>query len=129
MSERQLLQIAVALASLVPIVAGATGVLLGPDMVAAAAVPAAADSHYRYLSGLLLGVGGAFVTTVPRIEHRSTRFRILTAIVVTGGLARLLSLILHGYAGAPMLYALAMELCVTPALLLWQHRIARQPRR
>lgn len=125
MNERRLLQITVAIASLVPLAAGATGVLLGPAMVDVAGAPIAADSHYRYLSGLLLGIGCAFVTTVPRIERRGARFRILTAIVVIGGLGRLLSLALDGYPGPPMLFGLVMELGVTPALALWQRRIAR----
>jgi hypothetical protein len=126
MSERRALQIVVAVASSIPICAGAAGVLLGPAMVDAAAAPIAADSHYRYLSGLLLAIGIAFATTIPRIETRTARFRLLTAIVVAGGLGRLLSLLLRGTPDAPMLAALVMELVVTPALALWQGRIANQ---
>jgi Domain of unknown function (DUF4345) len=124
MNERRLLQIVVAIASLIPIGAGATGVLLGPTMVQLHATPAAADSHYRYLSGLLLGIGCAFISTVPRIELRGARFRMLTGIVAIGGFSRLLSLLLRGYPDAPMLFGLVMELCVTPALALWQCRVA-----
>jgi hypothetical protein len=104
-------------------------VLLGPAMVGAATAPVAADSHYRYLSGLLLGIGGGFAATVPRIERHGARFRVLTAIVVVGGLGRLLSLALRGHPSAPMLFGLVMELGVTPALALWQRRVARQSRR
>ena len=129
MNQRRLLQIAVAVASLVPIAAGAAGVLLGPAMVGFAAAPVAADSHYRYLSSLLFGIGGAFAATVPRIETHAARFRILTAIVVGGGLGRLLSLALRGNPSTPMLFALVMELCVTPALALWQGRVASRSRR
>ena len=129
MSERRLLQTAVAIASLIPITAGAAGVLLGPAMVAIADLPSTADSHYRYLSGLLLGIGCAFVTTVPRIERHAARFRVLTVIVVIGGLGRLLSLVLHGYPGKTMLFGLVMELGVTPALSIWQGRITKRARR
>lgn len=129
MTERRLLQIVVALASLVPICAGAAGVLLGPAMVEMVGAPAAADSHYRYLSGLLLGIGIAFATTIPRIEAQGARFRVLAALVVVGGLGRLLALVLHGNPGKPMLFGLAMELLVTPALVVWQARVAsRMPR-
>ena len=124
MNERRLLQIAVAIASLVPIAAGATGVVRGPAMVDFSMAPAAADSHYRYLSGLLLGIGCGFMTTVPAIETHSVRFRILAVIVVIGGLGRLLSLVLRGYPSTPMIFGLGMELCITPALALWQRRIA-----
>ena len=124
MNERRLLQVAVALGSLVPIVAGAAGIILGPAMVDAGGMPIAADSHYRYLSGLLLGIGVAFGTTIPAIERRAARFRLLTVIVVTGGLGRLVSLLARGTPDKPMLAALVMELGVTPALALWQRRVA-----
>lgn len=126
MSEKRLLQIAVAVGSLVPICAGAAGIVLGPAMVDAGGAPLMADSHYRYLSGLLLGIGIAFATTIPAIEHRTARFRLLTAIVVIGGLGRLVSLLARGAPDKPMLAALVMELIVTPALALWQGRIAHR---
>ncbi|HVH80190.1 MAG TPA: DUF4345 domain-containing protein [Stellaceae bacterium] len=124
MNERRLLQIVVAIGSLVPICAGTAGIALGSAMVDAGTVPLAADSHYRYLSGLLLGIGIAFATTIPHIERRTTRFRMLTAIVVIGGLGRLISLLARGAPDRLMLFALAMELGVTPGLALWQTRIA-----
>ncbi len=125
MTERRLLQIAVALGSLVPIIAGAAGILSGPAMVEAGGT-VSADSHFRYLSGLLFGIGIAFVTTIPRIERHTGRFRVLAGIVVAGGIGRLLSLLIRGAPDAAMLAALAMELVVTPALTLWQARIAGQ---
>lgn len=123
MTERQWLQIAVALGSLVPIIAGAAGMLAGPAMVEAGSA-VSADSHFRYLSGLLLGIGIAFVTTIPGIERHTSRFRVLTGIVVAGGIGRLVSLLVRGTPDAPMLAALAMELVVTPILALWQTRVA-----
>jgi len=124
MNERRLLQIVVALAALIPIAAGATGVVLGLATTEDTIAPVTSDSHYRYLSGLLLGIGCAFMSTVPAIETHRTRFRLLTAIVVIGGFGRLLSLLLHGTPSTPMVLALLMELGVTPALALWQGRIA-----
>jgi len=128
MIERRILQITIAVASLVPICAGVTGIALGPAMVDAGAVPIGADSHFRYLSGLLLGIGIGFVTTIPRIERRTARVRLLAALVVTGGLGRLWSLIALGAPNKSMLAALVMELGVTPALALWQARVAAQAR-
>jgi len=124
MLEKRALQVAVALGCLVPIGGGARGIWLGPQM-AGAAGPADLDSHFRYLSGLLLGIGLAYLTAIPRIEQHSLRFRILTAIVVVGGLGRLASLVAVGTPSASMTAALVMELVVTPALALWQHRVAR----
>lgn len=125
MMERRVFQAIVAIACLVPILGGGLGVVRGLAMVDVAG-SASADSHFRYLSGLLLGIGLGFLSTVPRIEQRTGRFRLLTGIVVTGGLARAVSLLLTGAPNRSMLFALAMELAVTPALALWQGRIARR---
>lgn len=121
--ERRLLQIAIVIGSFVPVGAGLSGVLLGPGILGDAA-SAASDSHFRYLSGLLFGIGLAFLSCVPEIERRTLLVRVLTAIVMTGGLGRLFGLMVTGYPGLPMCLALGMELAVTPALCLWQSRIA-----
>ena len=122
MSSRRLLQIAVAIAGLVPVSAGLDGVLTGPAMTHAA-VNASTDSHFRYLSGLLLGLGLVFWSCIPRIEQRTALVRILTLVVVIGGLARAYSMVQVGLPGTAMRFALIMELLVTPALCLWQSRV------
>lgn len=104
--------------------AGGMGILLGPGLVGDSGADPAADSHFRYLSGLLLGLGLAFWSTIPDLPGQGPRFRLLTAIVVIGGLARLLGLPLQGWPGGPMAAALGMELVVTPLLCLWQWRVS-----
>ena len=123
--ERKLLQAAIILLALVPIGAGAAGIIFGAGMVEMSAGGASADSHFRYLSGLLLGVGIGFWSCVPDIERRGPRIRIMTLIVVIGGLARLWSLLNAGVPLQPMQLALVMELVVTPAICLWQWRVER----
>ncbi|WP_439594943.1 DUF4345 domain-containing protein [Falsiroseomonas sp.] len=127
------MRLAVALGGCVPVGAGLGGVLLGPGFVEAGfvgagnlpgAADAAADSHFRYLSGLLLGIGLGFWSTIPALPHRTARFRLLTAIVVLGGLGRAAALPLQGWPGWPMAAALMMELGVTPLLCLFQARFA-----
>lgn len=113
--ERRLLQVAVALAGIVPVTAGAWGALGGWKP----------DSHALYLSGLLLGIGLMFWASIPMIERRGAVVRALAAIVVIGGLARLVGVIEHGLtlgAGLP----LVMELAVTPMIALWRERIERR---
>ena len=126
-SERRLLQIAVALACLVPLGAGAAGVAKSAGMLSGVAppLPTDLDSHFRYLSGLLLGIGLAFAACVPRIERCGAAFRLLAFVVMVGGLARLLSLIEAGAPGAGHLFGLAMELGTVPLLALWQWRVER----
>lgn len=124
--ERRLLQLSVALASLVPVAAGAAGMVSGPSMAGDIRAPFSPDleSHYRYLSGLLLGVGIAFAASIPTIERRSELFASLSAVVVVGGLARLGALLIYGMPGAPHLLAIGMELVVVPLLFVWQRKVA-----
>lgn len=125
-TERRALQVTVALLSLVPVAAGLAGVLQGPAMVDGSLDTASQDSHMRYLSGLLLAIGVAWWSVIPAIERHGARVRLLTALVLCGGLARLFSLVVVGAPSAPMLGGLAMELVVTPAIALWQARLARR---
>jgi len=121
-TEKRLLQVAIAVFSLVPIGAGLAGAWFGPE---GAGAPVSLDSHFRYLSGLLLGVGLAFWSTIPSVERHTGRVRLLTLIVVIGGLARLWSLATVGIPSLPMLGGLTMELIVTPLVCLWQSRVAK----
>ena len=121
--ERKYLQRTVAVLALVPVSAGLFGVLFGPALTGDR-VSVSADSHFRYLSGLLLGVGIVFWSTVPAIEEKTGRFRLLALLVVIGGLARLTGLLLTGIPSLYMLGGLFLELVVTPILTLWQTRIA-----
>jgi hypothetical protein len=123
--ERRLLQQAVGLGGIVPFAAGLYGVLFGPALTGDV-TSISADSHFRYLSGLLLGIGLCFWGTIPRIEERTHLFRTLAGIVFVGGLARLLGLLITGVPSLTMLGGLAMELVVTPALCLWQTRVANR---
>ncbi|MFN0218415.1 MAG: DUF4345 domain-containing protein [Hyphomicrobium sp.] len=123
--ERRVLQIAVAIAACVPVTAGLAGVAFGPSVFDSGVYGVSLDSHVRYLSGLLLGLGLAFWSFIPRIESATKPARILTLMVFIGGIARLLSLALHGAPSAGMLFGLGMELVVTPLLCLWQGRVAR----
>lgn len=121
--ERRALQIAVALAALVPIGAGLVGMIEGAEAFGGAG-DRALDGHMRYLSGLLLALGLAAWSTIPAIERRTAMVRMLTAAVVVGGLARLYGAWRLGAFGGTMRFALAMELGVMPLLCLWQGRMA-----
>ena len=122
--ERRLLQVAILVGGLVPVGAGLAGGVLGADAFAPAPHDIALDSHVRYLSGLLLAIGLIFWRAIPTIELQGARVRLLTFIVFMGGLARLFGIASQGSPGAAMLFGLTMELAVTPALCLWQMRVA-----
>jgi hypothetical protein len=113
----------VALADLVPVVAGASGVLMVPGVLDLAASPEG-KTHAAYLSGLLLGIGIAFWRLIPSIERRGQFFNLLTAIVFLGGLARLLAAARLGSWGTSVVLPLVMELGIAPILWAWQRRVA-----
>ena len=124
--SRRLLQITVAVLCLVPLGAGFAGVMLGPRLVGGMAEGARdLDSHFRYLSGLLLGLGLVFASAVPAIERRVARFRLAALVVVCGGFGRLVALPMSGMPGAVHVAALVMELGVVPLLVVWQAQVAR----
>jgi hypothetical protein len=125
--ERRLLQALVAVGCLVPLAAGGAGILRGAAFLKNVHDPLPVDlgSHFRYLSGLLMGIGIGFAICIPGIERRGTMIRTLGLIVVVGGLGRLFALLRDGPPSAVHLGALAMELIATPILVLWQARVAR----
>jgi hypothetical protein len=125
--ERRLLQAAMALGCVVPLLAGGAGMVQGPAFLSGVGtdVPADLDSHFRYLSGLLFAIGLAFASCIPRIERKTSRFRLLALLVFVGGLGRLLGLVSTGVPGTGHVFGLAMELGTVPLLVLWQARVAR----
>lgn len=122
---RHNLQRAVAICSLVPVLAGLSGIIWGKNVIGLEPGSIALDSHVRYLSGILFAIGLGFISTIPAIETQEKRFQLLTFLVVAGGLARLGGVFLVGWPSMGMIFALFMELGVTPLLCLWQARIAR----
>ena len=123
--EKRLLQAAVVVGCLVPLTGGLLGMLHGVSM-AGHSPDVTLDSHVRYLSGLLFGVGLGFLSVIPDIEKHTQRTTMLTCIVIVGGLARLYGVVVDGWPEPTMVFALVLELGVVPMLWLWQRRVATQ---
>jgi hypothetical protein len=122
--SKRLLQFTIAILGLVPISAGLAGVIFGHAAFGGPEDITDLNSHFRYISGIFLAVGIAFYTTVPNIQIKTARFRLLTALVFTGGLARAFSLIQDGTPLTPHLVGLFLELVAVPMLAVWQERVA-----
>jgi hypothetical protein len=122
--EKRLLQVCVALAALVAVAAGMAGVFWGAGGLGEQA-PGPLDSQVRALSGVLAAIGIAYWATLPDIERAGARFGLITLMVVAGGFARALGMLIAGLPGPVMAAALALELIVAPALYLWQARLQR----
>jgi hypothetical protein len=115
--QKRLLQIADAVLWLLPLTTSLSSILSGPNAISAYVSDSPElYSHFRYLSGIFLGVALGFLSCIPNIERKSERFKLLTACVVLGGLAPLLSLVVIGQPSALHLVGLALELGVAPAL-------------
>jgi Domain of unknown function (DUF4345) len=112
---KQTLQIAIAVAGLVPVLGGGWGVIHSMSGASAWHV-----DHERYLSGLLMAIGLGFWSTISDIDAKTGRFRLLTALVFVGGVSRLLGVLMGDVISPSVLAALTMELGVTPLLCLWQ---------
>lgn len=113
-------QIVLAAAACVPVFGGIYGLLNGisgaaPDL----------QSHYHYLSGLLLGIGIAFATCALDPETKTARFQTLVGIVLLGGLARLGYSLTSGTFTPVIWFTLFMELAAPVLMACWQLRIAR----
>ena len=125
--EKRLLQAIVAVACLVPLITGGWSILHGPGFLGhPPVIPVDLDSHFRYISGIFFAVGIAFASCVPGIETKGPRFRLLGALVIMGGLSRVVSLAAVGVPSKGHLFGLAMELGVVPLLMLWQASFARR---
>lgn len=129
-AEKRALQLILLALSLSPLGIGAWGALAGPHAMGGANAGAATDaaSHFRYLSGVFLGLGVMLLACIPRIERESRLFGFICLAVVLGGAARALGVAIDDWPGAGHRVGLVLELGVTPLLLLWQRRLARRYR-
>ena len=127
-TEKRLLQAATVLASIVPLSMGVWSVLRSAAVLKGVEppLPIDLDSHFRYLSGLLLGIGLVFLACLRNIERHRPVFLALGFIILVGGLSRLLSVIELGWPTAGHRFGLVMELIVVPAIVIWQSRVARR---
>jgi hypothetical protein len=129
MIARRALQVAVAVACLLPFIVGGQGILYGPAPIGHLAdVPRDLDSHFRYISGIFFATGIGFASCIPNIEARGARFRLLGMLIVVGGLARGVSLLAVGVPSTGHVLGLGMETIVVPLLMLWQWQVARRYR-
>lgn len=118
-THRRLLQLAIAIGAIVPVMAGTLGIVTGKDMVGVMPDNINLDSHVRYLSGILFAMGLAFWSFIPRITQRIAEIKVLTFVIFIGGLARAYAALFVAVPSLPMVLAIGMELVVTPALCVW----------
>ena len=126
--ERRLLQIAVALAGLIGVILGLTGVLVG-TMHADLSGDVVLDSYVRFGKGVLLAIGLIYWSSIPQIERHGDRIALITIILVVGSFSRLLSLAGHGVPTLGIISNLIAGLVFVPLVWLWQRHVARMAQR
>jgi len=125
--EKRLLQAVMAITLLLPLGAALAGVFGGPHFLGKPpVVPTDLDSHFRYVSGLFLGMLLLFASCIPHVERHGERLRMLAFMVFIGGLFRFYSLVAIGVPSIGHRIGLGIELVELPLILLWQARLARR---
>ncbi len=126
-AEKRLLQAVMTLTLLLPLSAAVAGVTSGPHFLGhPPVIPTDLDSHFRYISGLFLGMLLLFASCIPGVERHGPRLRMLALMVFIGGLFRFYSLVAIGTPSLGHLIGLGIELVELPLILLWQTRVARR---
>lgn len=125
--EKRLLQGVMAITLLLPLSAALAGTIGGPKFLGhPPAIPTDLDSHFRYVSGLFLGMLLLFAACIPNVERHGARLRMLAFMVFIGGLFRLYSMAAIGMPSIGHRIGLGIELVELPLILLWQARLARR---
>ena len=81
-TERRILQLIIAAMAVFSLSAAGVSIARGPDWLGyLGSVPTDLDSHFRYLSGLQLGIAIGFLSCIPKIEARGHRFRLTPNLI------------------------------------------------
>ena len=131
--KKRILQIILAVISIVPIITGFLGILPPGasdtfyDIILNSNSPGNVilDSNYRYYSGLWFGIGLVMVWIIPSIEKQKTPLRILSLVIFTGGIGRVFSMLTFGIPQFMFIIFTILEL-LFPLLILLQNSILKQ---
>jgi hypothetical protein len=120
---RRALQIALAVMSLIPFYYGIRHTITGAALyLPADQVTASIDSQFRFQSAYYMSLALIVWWLIPQIERQTFLFRIITATVFAGGLARLYSYYTIGVPTASMVGGMVLELTI-PLVVIWQAMI------
>lgn len=126
--ERTAFQVAVGVASVVPVTTGLLNMTVGLRGVpgSGGSPTPSADSEFRFANAFWFATGPLLWAAVPDIERKTVLLRGVVGAIFLGGVARLLG---WRHAGRPhpiIIAGVATELVVGPLLLLWHRRFTSQ---
>jgi len=120
------LQLILGVLSLLPLVIGTLGLVHGASLLASTeTVAPRLDSQYRFMSAWDIGLAVIVWWIIPRVEHETHLFRIVSGAVCLGGVGRLVAWRVTGSPGWAFLAVMTIELLV-PLLIPWQAHLARE---
>jgi len=120
------LQLILGVLSLLPLVIGTLGLVHGASLLASTeTVAPRLDSQYRFMSAWDIGLAVIVWWIIPRVEHETHLFRIVSGAVCLGGVGRLVAWRVTGSPGWAFLVVMTIELLV-PLLIPWQAHLARE---
>ena len=102
-----------------------TDVLLGAKVAVELLSDPVLDSQNRFYGAIFMGYGALIFLCTTNLRQHATLFRILSGGVLLGGLARVVSIVLHGVPSTPVLGLIAIELLGVPLLVWWHSRAVR----
>ena len=102
---------------------GALHILFGPAIIpGAGAVNATLDSEDRFYGAIFVGYGLAWIWCATDLAARLVEIRVVAAIFLLGGIARLISIAVMGWPEMFFVILMLVEL-LAPVLVFW---LARQ---
>ena len=102
-----------------------TDVLLGAKVAVELLSDPVLDSQNRFYGAIFMGYGALIFLCTTNLRQHATLFRILSGGVFLGGLARVVSIVLHGVPSTPVLGLIVIELLGVPLLVWWHSRAVR----
>jgi hypothetical protein len=84
------------------------------------------DSQNRFFGTCFAGYGALLFLCASEVRKYAAVFKLLIVFLALGGVARLISIALHGLPTTQVIGLIVIEL-VAPLLLLWQRRVVAEP--
>ena len=97
--------------------------MLGAGLTEITLTNASLDSQNRFYGAQFMLMGGVVWISATDLKRHASLLRLAMAVFFIGGVARAISILLHGWP-SPIIQALLLtELVLPPAILLWHRAI------
>jgi hypothetical protein len=107
----------------IPIIAGASTVILGSESIPSAGDPGAnLESELRFYSVWWIGAGLFLWWLAPRVEERTRELRVFCALLFLAPVARLLAVLETDWPSTGQLILMGAEFVLALGLPIWQAR-------